>query len=128
MLSFITSHTDGRIAFSGAAKTEAERLEAVAQQLELAFDSIISSMEAWQRYSDWVREQPPSDTDAAHRVALAAELRTVIADAFVFFRDEAAGDSLPEARRHLERIATVVEATEAVRLLPCSLRVTADTE
>lgn len=117
MLSFITSHTDGRIAFSDAAKTEAVRLEAAAQQLELAFDSVISSMDAWQRYSDWVREQPPSDTDAARRVALAAELRTAIADAYVFFRDEAAGDSLPEATRHLERIATVAEATEAARLL-----------
>ena len=117
LLDFISEHTAGRVAFNDTARAEALHLEHVAQELELIHADILASMNLWQKYNAWVRAQPSSDVSTACRIEAAAELRHTIADAYVFMRDEAAGDSLPEAQQRLRQIAAAVEAAEVVQLL-----------
>lgn len=116
-LEFICGHTGGRVTLSDAARDEAVRLEGVAQELELALADVFAAMDAWKHFAEWAQMQPDADGAAASPIQLAAELRERVSAAFTFLRDEAAGDSLPEARRHLERISEAMAAADSMRLL-----------
>jgi ABC-type dipeptide/oligopeptide/nickel transport system ATPase subunit len=116
ILAAISQHTSGRVAIDAAALAEAEQLERVAQELELAYASVLASMDTWQSWDDHVRKQ--GEVADARDVAAVAELRRRISRAYAFLAEEAAGDSAAAAAEHLRGINELIERHSVKQAAP----------
>lgn len=123
LLTFVSTHTNGRVPLTSELMNAATLAEEDAAMLETAYDQTLQYMRLWQAYNTMLDDEeeeskttpadgtksPPSPPDIKKRRQISERMKNMVIDTYSFIVDKAALGGLDTAMTKLDQVSDFVE-------------------